>query len=235
MTNADVLLVLPTLNEEEALTKLIPEIPGEFDVLVVDSYSTDRTVEIAKNAGYSPIKANYGRGQGSGIRTGFEYFLDKGYSFLLLMDADYTDDPRDLPKALSKLREGGFDIVLGVRDFEKQREYLGSTTIFMKKLVSFLIRTVMNLRVRDMLTGIWAFKRSTVEVVSPRLRETGFEYGFEIIYNAWLSGLRIGEVDVNFRRRVGETKLTLKQRMIQIYYGVEYGLRIIKHRLSESI
>jgi dolichol-phosphate mannosyltransferase len=230
--DARVLLVLPTLDEEEALVKLAPEIPGDFDVLVVDSYSTDRTVEVAREAGYACIRARYGRGQGSGIRTGFEYFLENGYSHLLLMDADYTDDPRDLPKVLSKLKAGGFDVVVGVRDFDRQREYLGSTTLFIKKLVSYLILKLTGLRVRDMLTGVWAFRRESIEVLSPRLGETGFEYGFEIIYNAWITGLTVGEEDVGFRRRLGETKLTFTQRMIQVCYGIKYALKVIAHRLS---
>jgi dolichol-phosphate mannosyltransferase len=228
----DTLLVLPTLNEEEALSRLAGGIPPEIDVLVVDSLSTDRTCEIARKAGFDCINVKYGRGQGSGIRTGMEHFLEKGYKVMLLMDADYTDDPGDLPKVASTLEGGGFDIVVGVRDLRKQREYLGLTTILVKKTVSLLIFLLMGLRLRDMLTGVWAFDRDAVEAISPRLRETGFEYGFEIVYNAWLAGLKIGEADVGFRRRLGTTKLTFKERFIQVFYGIKYGLWIVRLRLA---
>lgn len=232
-TQKRTLMLLPALNEEDALRKLVNEFPPEYDVLVVDSHSTDNTVKVAEEAGYACIPVKYGRGQGSGVRTGMEYFLEKGYDYLLLADCDYTDDPRGLPKVLDRLIDGGYDVVIGVRDFKKQREYLGLPPILVKKTVSLLIWMLTGLRVRDMLTGVWAFWKSSVEKILPMLHERGFEYGFEILYNAWKLKMGIGETDVDFRRRIGHTKLTLRQRVIQVYYGIKYGLKVIRTRVVD--
>jgi len=234
MESSGVLLVLPALNEEEALKKLASEIPPLYDVLVVDSMSSDGTAGVARDAGFACVPARYGRGQGSGVRTGFDYFLEHSYSYMLLMDCDCTDDPKDLQKVLARLKTGGFDLVIGVRDMAKQREYLGVEAILVKSTVSRLIRLLTGLHIRDMLTGVWAFDRRSAERITPRLRETGFEYGFEIVYNAWLLGLGIGEEDVGFRPRVGMSKLTMKERLVQVMYGIKYGLKVLQVKRSRG-
>ncbi|MFH0861631.1 MAG: glycosyltransferase family 2 protein [Candidatus Altiarchaeota archaeon] len=231
MNSGKILLLLPALNEEAALEKLASEAPPGYDVLLVDSGSTDRTVELAKAAGFKVIGVRYGRGQGSGIRTGMEYFLENGYEYLVTADCDYTDVLSGLPVVVDFLRFGGYDIVLGVRDFKKQRDYLGLTSIFVKKTVSILIRALMGIKARDMLTGVWCFDAKAVREIAPHLQERGFEYGFEILYHAWRLHLRIGESGVDFRRRAGETKLTLRQRLIQVLYGIKYGLKVVSWRL----
>jgi dolichol-phosphate mannosyltransferase len=228
---SDVLLILPTRNEREALNRLIAEIPKEYDVLVVDGFSTDGTADAAKDAGYSCVNDAYGGGQGSGIRTGFQHFLSYGYSFLLVMDADYSDNPQDLLSVLSTLKNGGYDIVVGIRDFRKQREYLGLFTVSVKRIISISIYLLTGYRIRDVLSGVWAFRRDTVENLLPRLKEPGFEWGFDITYHAWLLGMKIGERDVDFRRRIGKTKLMLSSRIILVFRGVKYGLLVVRDRL----
>jgi dolichol-phosphate mannosyltransferase len=206
--------------------------PQGLDVVLVDSGSTDNTVKIAKSAGYKVMPAAWGRGQGSGVRTGMEYFLKGGYESLILLDFDYSDDPREIPKVLESLTRGGYDYVVGVRDFKKQRMHLGLTSIFVKRLVSLLILVLTGYRLKDMLTGVWAFKRHAIEEIYPKLTERGFEYGFEIVYVSWLLNLKPGEVDVDFRQRLGKTKLTITQRFIQVYYGVKFGIKILTTKLA---
>jgi dolichol-phosphate mannosyltransferase len=226
------LLILPTRNEENALPLLYEEMPDGVNVVVVDSRSTDKTADTARRLGWDCIDARHGMGQGSGIRTGFEYAVSRGYSEVFLMDADYTDDPADLARMASAVESGDLDIVLGVRDFVKQREYLGLTTVLVKKTVSILILALTGVRLRDALTGFWGFKIGAIEKIAPRLRGTGFDYGFEVVFHAWTLGLRIGETDVNFRKRKGKTKLTLVKRLMLVYSGLRYGLKVVAHRLA---
>ncbi|MFH1835156.1 MAG: glycosyltransferase family 2 protein [Methanobacteriota archaeon] len=123
MNQNKALLLFPTLDEGEALRRLILEVPKELDVLVVDSGSTDDTVSVAVEAGWACIPAEFGRGQGSGLRTGFKHFLKSDYEFLVFLDADYTDNPADIPKVLGELVKGDCEVVLGIRDFIKQKKF----------------------------------------------------------------------------------------------------------------
>lgn len=232
MRDGRTLLLLPTLNEEKALEKLIPEVPAGFDVLVVDSGSSDRTVDVAQDAGFRVLNVKYGRGQGSGIRTGMEYFLERDYDYLVTADCDYTDVLSGLPAAVEYAQNRGFNIVLGIRDFKKQRHILGPVTILVKKIVCFMIRLLTGANVRDILTGVWILDRETVGSIAPELRCVGFEYSFEIFSIAWRKGLKIGEADIDFRKRIGETKLTLTKRIIMVCQGLKYGARILKWKVS---
>lgn len=232
---ADVLLVLPTLDEGEALRALVPEIPPEFDVLVVDGQSTDNTKEVAVGAGYDYLEERHGRGQGSAIITGFEYFLKHDYRYLTLIDCDYTDNPLDLTRVLNTLSNSDLDMIVGIRDLDKQKRYLGLTTIVVKKLVSHLISLLMGWRIRDVLTGFWVIKRKAVKSMLPHLKEKGFAWVFEIIYTAWLLNLRVGEEEVGFRIRVGDTKLSVKKRLMLIYSGIKYGLKTLQKRINKKL
>jgi len=231
----DSLLLLPTLNEEEALKALAIEIPSTFDVLVVDGGSTDGTKQVAKSLGYTFIPQKFGRGKGCGVRTGMEWFLASGYGYLAMIDADYTNDPRELPGMIGILQDGS-DIVLGSRDRKMQVEHLGRFSLFVNRSTSALTSLAYGMDLPDIQTGYWAFSRKTVEALSPKLRASGFEIEYDIVYNSWRAGLRIGHRQVTFRHRMGVSKFTYYLRLKQIYNGLTYVYKslwlMLKWRLS---
>jgi glycosyltransferase involved in cell wall biosynthesis len=232
------LLILPALNEEEAIKALAPEMPKDVDVVVVDSQSTDGTKKAALKEGYGVLDVKYGAGQGSGIRTGMEYFLAGDCRYLVVMDCDYTDNPADIPRMLDFLEKGEFDITMGIRDFDKQKRMLGTPTIMVKRMLSFIVFHLMGRKIRDITTGYWAFTRKTVESLSPLLTENDYAWGYELIYLSWRMGLRVAEQEVDFRRRIGKTKLTLKKRLILIAVGMGYAFKTIRtiiHRRNHGI
>ena len=228
------LLLLPTLNEEEALQALSPEIPPEFDVLVVDGGSTDGTRKLAESLGYTFIPQKFGRGKGCGVRTGLEYFLASGYSCLAMIDADYTNDPRELPGMIGHL-ENGSDIVLGSRDREKQVEHLGRFSLFINRLTSMLVSRAYDADLPDVQTGYWAFGRRAAGTLYPKLKAEGFEIEYDIVYNSWREGLRIGYQPVTFRRRLGESKFTVWLRFKQIWHGLTYVGKSLAMMLKQRL
>ncbi len=229
------LLLLPTLNEEKALRALALEVPPGFDVLVVDGGSTDRTQQVAESLGYTFVPQKFGRGKGCGVRTGMEYFLASGYSGLAMIDADYTNDPRELSKMVEMLKNGS-DIVLGSRDRRLQIEHLGRFSLFINRSTSAIVSFAYGMDLPDIQTGYWAFGRRAAEALYPHLRASGFEIEYDIVYNSWRERLRIGYKTVTFRPRLGESKFTVYLRFKQIYHGLTYvgkSLAImLKQRLS---
>ncbi|HEY3422415.1 MAG TPA: glycosyltransferase family 2 protein [Methanocellaceae archaeon] len=225
MRITDLLLMLPTLNEEDALRALGKEIPGSMDVLVVDGGSTDGTQAIAEQLGYAFLPQKFGRGKGCGVRTGMEYFLKGEHSYLGMIDADYTNDPVEIDGMLGSMKNGGYDIVLGKRDRKKQLETLGRFALFINTSTSGIVTFAYRMYLPDIQTGYWLFSRSAVKALMPHLTAGGFNIEYDIVFNAWNEGLKVGAHEVTFRQRLGRTKFTKYLRLKQIYYGLGYVRR----------
>lgn len=222
MLISDVLLMLPTLNEEEALKALGREIPRSMDVLVVDGGSTDGTRTTAESLGYRFLIQKFGKGKGCGVRTGMEYFLNSEYNFLGMIDADFTNDPNEITRMLEAMENGGYDVVLGNRDRKKQLEYLGRFSLFINTSTSSIVTLAYKANLPDIQTGYWLFSRKAVEAILPHLTASGFNIEYDIVFNVWNESLKMASHPVTFRQRLGQTKFTNYLRFKQIYYGLGY-------------
>jgi dolichol-phosphate mannosyltransferase len=219
---ADVLLMLPTLNEEEALKALGGEIPRSMDVLVVDGGSIDGTRALAESLGYRFLVQKFGKGKGCGVRTGMEYFLNTDHSFLGMIDADFTNDPSEIARMLETMKNGSYDVVLGNRDRKKQLEHLGRFSLFINTSTSGIVTLAYKTNLPDIQTGYWLFSRKAVEALLPHLKADGFNIEYDVVFNAWKEGLSMGTHPVTFRQRLGQTKFTNYLRFKQIYHGLGY-------------
>lgn len=223
------LILLPTLNEEDAVRALANEMPGEFEVLVVDGGSTDSTKDVAMQHGWRFIIQRYGKGKGYGIRTGMEEFLKTGHDYLGIIDADYTNDPKEIRRMLKFLKDNDLDVVLGSRDIVKQRKYLGWFSVFINTLTSGIVSRMYGQKLSDIQTSYWVFTKKAVETIAPNIVANGFDIEYDLTYNAWKSGLKVGELPVDFRIRIGHTKFHTRHRFRQIAYGLKYVYWSLKY------
>jgi dolichol-phosphate mannosyltransferase len=150
-----------------------------------------------------------------------EWFLASEYRHMAIIDADYTNDPGDLASMIEAL-ESGCDVVLGSRDKRMQIDHLGRFSLFINLSTSALTSLAYGLDLPDIQTGYWAFSRKAIGTLYPGLKANGFEIEYDIVYNSWRDGLRIGYRPVAFRHRVGESKFTYYLRFKQIYFGLTY-------------
>src|SRR5712692_1604737 len=98
MTTERVAIVIPALNEEAALCRLLAELPQTFAqwIIVVDNGSTDATSAVARDAGALVVSEPV-RGYGRACLKGFETACNQGAELVIFMDGDGSDDPADLP------------------------------------------------------------------------------------------------------------------------------------------
>lgn len=218
MPGKRVSIILPALDEEEAVGKVIDEIPKKdmeergyrVEILVVDNGSTDRTREIAETKEakiiVEPIK-----GKGRAVRTAFESVSG---DFIFMLDADYTYPATYIPQMLEALEEG-YNVVLGSRLKGQRAEgAMSKLNLIGNRLLAFIANTLYGTRISDLCTGYWGLTREVVENLE--LDATGFQLEANMFTEIAKKGYRIAEVPILYRRRLTPTKLS----------SLEDGLRI---------
>lgn len=214
-----VVVTLPTYNERENLERIasaILEALPEAILLVVDDASPDGTGILADTlAGGEPrlhvMHREVKEGLGVAYRDAFRWALDRPETRAVVqMDADFSHDPRDLPRLLAPLMSGS-DLVLGTRYMR------GGGTVgwpLRRKLVSragtIFASTMLLLPYRDLTGGFKAWRRELLEAI--RLRQANASgYGFQIETTWWAHRRRavITQVPIIFRERVaGSSKMS---------------------------
>ena len=223
-------VVLPALNEEEAIGKVIDEIPVEeleakgyqVEIIVVDNGSTDKTAEIAAAQGAKVI-SEPNRGKGRAIRTGFGTVSG---DFVFMLDSDFTY-PAGYITQMVDLLEGGCDVVLGSRlKGSVEHGAMKRLNLLGNHLLAFLANLLYGTRISDLCTGFWGFK---VEVVrSLKLDAVGFELEANMLIEVAKRGYKISEVPIQYRKRATASKLG----SIRAGWGI--GRTIVRKRFSRS-
>ena len=206
-----VTVVLPCLDEADAVGACVTEaleamtaagIDGE--VVVVDNGSTDRSPELAENAGARVIHESV-RGYGAALRAGFS--AAEG-DVVVMADADLTYPLDRIPDLVAPVIDGSADLVLGSRLDSATRQsmpflhrHLGTPVL------TFLTARACGRRVTtDSQSGFRAFRRDSLGLLD--LRSSGMELASEMLIRAEREGLEIVEIPTGYRPRVGESKLS---------------------------
>ncbi|NTV38364.1 MAG: glycosyltransferase family 2 protein [Demequinaceae bacterium] len=198
------LVIVPALNEREALPAVIREIraanPGA-DVLVVDDGSTDDTAVRAWEAGALVAKLPYNLGVGGAMRTGFRYALDHGYDMAAQVDADGQHNPADLPALVAALAEA--DVAMGARfagvgDYEARGPRRWAMVV-LARVLSAVCKT----RLTDATSGFKVANRRALEVWAQNYPAEYLGDTIEALVIAARSGLTVRQVPVSMRVRAG--------------------------------
>ncbi len=198
---ARVSVVIPCLDEETAIGPCVEAVraQGVGEVVVVDGGSADRTVEVARRAGARVVlepRKGYGRAMLSGLEA-----LSSHTTIVLFIDGDGSDRPDMIPELLEPIANGSADFVLGSR-LQGPREpgSLAAAQIVAGWLAGLLMRLRYGVRYTDM-SPFRAIRRDALERL--HMQETTFGWNLEMQMRAAGAGLRIVEVAVGQRRRVG--------------------------------
>ena len=222
-TPPKVIVVLPTYNERENITRIVPalfalNIPN-FHLLVVDDNSPDGTGQVAEelanevayrgriNVLHRPEK----QGLGPAYIQGFKRALALGADLVIQMDADLSHQPKYIPQLLEQARE--YDVVIGSR-------YAAGGSVDegwgpLRKLLSWWANrayapAILHIPVSDATGGFRCYHRaSLIGIDLDRVKANGYVFQVEMIYLAHRLGYRIGEVPIHFPdRQHGDSKMT---------------------------
>jgi glycosyltransferase involved in cell wall biosynthesis len=195
-----VALVVPTLDEEEAIGGVIAAVPREAvdKIIVVDSSSSDRTVERAQAAGAHVVSLRE-RGYGRACRAGVEAAAD--CDIVVFLDGDGSDCPELIPILLAPLIEGRCDFVIGSRTRgEREARSMTPHQLFAGWALGAAMRFLYGVGYTDM-CPFRAIRRDALQRLG--MREETYGWNLEMQMRAARAGLRIIELPVAHRRRAG--------------------------------
>jgi glycosyltransferase involved in cell wall biosynthesis len=221
----EIQLMLPTLNEEDAIEELVTEARtiGFRNILVIDGFSTDQTREMAKKAGANVILQEFGNGKGCGVRTGMREFLRGGAQLLCILDSDGTNIPSSLKDMIPLAISGEADVVLGSRTRgHREKDSMDLLSLASNLTVSFLLGIKFGRIFTDVQTGHWLFTKHAVEAIYPNIQSKGFEIELELFVKILKARLKVAEVPVGFKCRKGFTKFSFMLRMRNLYYAFKF-------------
>ena len=200
MSRAGISVIIPALNECESIGHVISSMPWQMidECIVVDNGSTDGTDEAARSTGARVVYAP--RGYGSACKAGSEAALSSS-SILVYLDGDGSDVVESLPQLVTPIVDNQADFVIGsrIRGRAEPGSMLNSQ-IFAAHLVGFLVRLFHGVHYTDM-GPFRAIRRSSFDEL--RMTEMTYGWNLEMQIRAAQHRLRILEIPVDYRRRIG--------------------------------
>lgn len=210
---SDSIVIIPTFNEKENIENIIRAVfnlDKEFHVLVIDDGSPDGTAAIVKHLQCEfpdrlfMIERKGKLGLGTAYIRGFKWAIEHAYDFIFEMDADFSHNPKDLPRLYAACMEQGADVAVGSRYCNGVNVVnwpLGR--VLMSYFASVYVRIVTGMRVQDTTAGFKCYRRKALETIDlDRIHFKGYAFQVEMKFTAYKCGFKIVEIPIIFINRV---------------------------------
>ena len=199
-----IVAIIPAYNEEDALADVIAKTSQYVDeVIIVNDGSSDKTAEVAIEAGAKLISHSTNLGKGEALKSGFEVIGDD--SIIVTIDGDGQHNPDEIPAIIKPIIEDGADLVNGSRYMNGPEENTPAYRRVGQKVLDIATNISAGIKVTDSQSGFRAFSPRTKGVF--RFKDTGFGIESEMLVDAAEAGLKIVEAPITVRYDLdGSTK-----------------------------
>ncbi|MDR1343980.1 MAG: polyprenol monophosphomannose synthase [Tannerellaceae bacterium] len=210
---SDSIVIIPTYNEKENIESIVRAVFGlekSFHILVIDDGSPDGTANIVKRLQKEfplqlfLVERQGKQGLGTAYICGFQWALEREYEYVFEMDADFSHNPKDLPRLYTACSEEGADIAVGSRYSNGVNVVnwpLGR--VLMSYFASVYVRMVTGMQVHDTTAGFVAYRRRVLETIEiDRIHFKGYAFQIEMKFTAYKYGFKLKEVPIIFINRV---------------------------------
>jgi glycosyltransferase involved in cell wall biosynthesis len=227
------MVIIPALNEEQSLPLVLRDLPRVGRVIVVDNGSRDATAEVAV-AGGATVATQPQRGYGAACLKGIETIQElvrdgaRGPEVVVFVDADYSDHPDLLPQLVDPIFQREADFVLGSRLLgERERGAMPPQSVYGNRFACLLMRLLFRIRCTD----LGPFRAIRYDRLGElQMEDENFGWTIEMQIKAARRGLRVLEIPVPYRRRIGTSKIsgtlsgTIRAGSKILYTIARYGL-----------
>jgi len=202
-----VLVVMPAFNEEATIERVLAALDAEapdFQRLVVNDGSTDRTGEVLDELGERQLRLPCNLGYGRALQTGLRYGFEQGYEIIVSVDADGQHRPADVVRIVEAIRTSGAGLVIGSR-FCEGRRYTGPFSRRMGQLLfSHLTAWLLGRRIYDTTSGLKALRASACAVLCGG---TFVDFHTEALVRLGLLDFEILEIPIEMDDRTAGTSM----------------------------
>lgn len=217
---SDAIVIIPTYNEKENIEEIIKAVfslEQFFDILIVDDNSPDGTHAIVEKLKEDfqdrlhLLKRTKKEGLGTAYIAGFKWSLGRQYDYIFEMDADFSHNPKDLPRLYQAVSNTDSDVVVGSR-YKKGVNVVNwpLTRILLSYGASLYVRLITGMRVMDPTAGFVCYKREVLEAINlDEVKFIGYAFQIEMKFKAFKKGFKITEIPIIFTDRIrGKSKMS---------------------------
>ncbi|HAB31592.1 MAG TPA: dolichyl-phosphate beta-D-mannosyltransferase [Cryomorphaceae bacterium] len=214
------LVIIPTFNERDnihAILDAVLSLSENFHVLIIDDGSPDGTADLVrdKQVAYSDrlfLECRTGKlGLGTAYIHGFKWALARDYAHIFEMDADFSHDPKDLPRLLEACTLQGADMAIGSR-YSNGVNVVNwpMSRVLLSYFASKYVRFITGMPIHDTTAGFICYRRSVLEALDfEKIRFVGYAFQIEMKFRAWQKNFQLAEVPVIFTdRKLGQSKMS---------------------------
>jgi len=201
-------VIIPAFNEEKSISKVIGDIPAHItEIIIIDNNSTDHTHKVAANAG-ATVLSESNSGYGNACLKGLSYLktLDQQTDIVVFLDGDYSDYPEEIDKILAPIINDHIDFVIGARVKSKRES---DSMTFPQVFGNWLATSLMRVFFKSKFTDLGPFRAIKYKkLLNLKMEDKTYGWTVEMQLKALKHSLSYTEVEVHYRNRIGQSKVS---------------------------
>lgn len=230
LNNQKIIVVLPAYNAAQTLEKTVSEIPMDLvdELIITDDYSTDNTLEIAKNIGIQHIIAHdTNKGYGANQKSCYQKAFERNADIIIMLHPDYQYTPKLIPAMCTLVANDLYDVVLGSRILSKGA-LKGGMPLYKyisNRILTFIQNILMNQKLSEYHTGYRCFKADFLKQIDFESNSDDFVFDNEILAQLCYKKARIGEISCPAKYFSAASSINFSR-------SIRYGLGVLRVSVS---